>query len=167
MIVSFKKKYPIKIEKKILVSLRAATRGIYFHKICENYLYNKNISEYKKRILSYGLFNLAKSEIDRIDNIYGMEKTLYSHSLKLAGRTDLIAEFNGELAVIDYKTSRKIKTWEMCHSYFMQGAFYAHAYEEQTGIPVNDIVIIMAVEAKNFSYVRYLSQSVINLVKLK
>ena len=44
---------------------RASTRGIYFHKICENYLYNKNISEYKKKILSYGLFNLAKSEIDR------------------------------------------------------------------------------------------------------
>ena len=28
----------------------------------------------------------------------------------------------------------------------MQGAFYAHAYEELTGISINDIVIIMAVE---------------------
>ena len=86
---------------------RAATRGIHFHKICENYLYNKNISEYKKKILSYGLFNLAKSEIDRIDNIYGMEKTLYSHSLKLAGRTDCIAEFDNVLCIINFKSANK------------------------------------------------------------
>ena len=84
--------------------------------------------------------------LERINNIHCVEGALYSDDLKLAGRTDLIAEFDGNLSVIDYKTSRKIKNWEMCHSYFMQGAFYAYAYEERTGIPVHNIVIIMAVE---------------------
>ena len=28
----------------------------------------------------------------------------------------------------------------------MQGAFYAHAYEERTGVSVNGVIIIMAVE---------------------
>ena len=92
------------------------------------------------------MFSSIQSLLDCIDNIHCVEGALYSDELKLAGRTDLIAEFNGELAVIDYKTSRKKKTWEMCHSYFMQGAFYAHAYEERTGVSVNDVVIIMAVE---------------------
>ena len=92
------------------------------------------------------MFSSIQSLLDCIDNIHCVEGALYSDELKLAGRTDLIAEFNDELAVIDYKTSRKIKTWDMCHAYFMQGAFYAMAYEERTGIPINNIVIIMAVE---------------------
>ena len=92
------------------------------------------------------MFESIQPLLERIDNIHCVEGALYSDELQLAGRTDLIAEFDGQLAIIDYKTSRRIKTWEMCASYFMQGAFYAHAYEERTGIPINNIVIIMAVE---------------------
>ena len=92
------------------------------------------------------MFESIQPLLDRIDNVHVIEGALYSDELQLAGRTDLIAEFDGNLSVIDYKTSRKIKNWEMCHSYFMQGAFYAHAYEERTGISINNIVIIMAVE---------------------
>ena len=92
------------------------------------------------------MFNSILPLLDRIDNVHVIEGALYSDELELAGRTDLIAEFDGQLAVIDYKTSRKIKKWEYCHNYFMQGAFYAHAYEERTGVPINNIVIIMAVE---------------------
>ena len=89
---------------------RAATRGTHFHKICETYLCNKNISSYKKKVLPYGLFSLVKNEIDRIDNIHGMEKTLYSHNLKLAGRVDCVAEFDNILSVIDFKSANKEKT---------------------------------------------------------
>ena len=92
------------------------------------------------------MFESIQPLLDRIDNVHVIEGALYSDELELAGRTDLIAEFDGNLSVIDYKTSRKPKNWEMCHSYFMQGAFYAHAYEERTGIEVGNIVIIMAVE---------------------
>ena len=92
------------------------------------------------------MFNSIVPLLDRIDNIHVAEGALYSDDLGVAGRTDLIGEFDEKLSVIDYKTSRKKKTWEMCHAYFMLGAFYAHAYEELTGISINDIVIIMAVE---------------------
>ena len=92
------------------------------------------------------MFESIQPLLNRIDNVHVTEGALYSDELQLAGRTDLIAEFDEQLAIIDYKTSRRIKTWEMCASYFMQGAFYAHAYEERTGIPINNIVIIMAVE---------------------
>lgn len=125
---------------------RAATRGIHFHKICENYLYNKNISEYKKKILSYGLFNLAKSEIDRIDNIYGMEKTLYSHSLKLAGRTDCIAEFDNVLSIIDFKSANREKSPEILENHILQETAYAIMWNELTDIPIQQIVTIVACE---------------------
>ena len=97
-------------------------------------------------MLSIDMFKSIVPFLDRIDNIHVVEGALYSDDLGVAGRTDLIAEFDGNLAVIDYKTSRKPKNWEMCHSYFMQGAFYAYAYEELTGTPLNNIIIIMAVE---------------------
>ena len=128
------------------ISTKASRQGTGVHSICESYI--KNEYGYLDGRMPHlaEMFSSIQPLLDRIDNVHCVEGALYSDELKLAGRTDLIAEFDNELAVIDYKTSRKIKTWEMCHSYFMQGAFYAHAYEERTGIPVNDIVIIMAVE---------------------
>ena len=125
---------------------RAATRGIHFHKICENYLYNKNISEYQKKILSYGLFNLVKSEIDRIDNIHAMEKTLYSHSLKLAGRTDCIAEFDNVLSIIDFKSANREKSPEILENHILQETAYAIMWNELTDIPIQQIVTIVACE---------------------
>ena len=125
---------------------RAATRGIYFHKICENYLYNKNISKYRKKILSFGLFNLVKHEIDRIDNIHGMEKTLYSHTLKLAGRTDCIAEFDNILSIIDFKSANKEKSPEILENHILQETAYAIMWNELTDIPIEQIVTIVACE---------------------
>ena len=92
------------------------------------------------------MFQSIESLLNRVDNIHVVEGALWSDHFKLAGRTDLIGEFDNRLSVVDYKTSNKKKTWEMCHQYFMQGTFYAVAYEERTGIPVDTIVIIMAVE---------------------
>jgi hypothetical protein len=125
---------------------RAATRGIYFHKICEHYLYNKNVSEYKKKILSYGLFNLVKHEIDRIDNIRGMEKTLYSNTLKLAGRTDCIAEFDNILSIIDFKSANREKSPEILENHILQETAYAIMWNELTDIPIEQIVTIVACE---------------------
>ena len=128
------------------ISTKASRRGTGVHSICESYIKNEDGHLNGKMPNEVEMFKSINPLLDCIDNVHCVEGALYSDELKLAGRTDLIAEFNEELAVIDYKTSRKIKTWEMCHSYFMQGAFYAHAYEERTGVPVNDIVIIIAVE---------------------
>ena len=129
------------------ISRQASSRGTRVHNICESYI--KNQEGILKGVLpdAIDMFNSILPLLDRIDNIHVAEGALYSDDLGVAGRTDLIGEFDEKLSVIDYKTSRKRKTWEMCHAYFMQGAFYAHAYEELTGISINDIVIIMAVES--------------------
>ena len=128
------------------ISRQASGRGTRVHNICESYV--KNQEDHLDKVLpdAIEMFNSILPLLERIDNVHAVEAALFSDELQLAGRADLIAEFDGQLAIIDYKTSRRIKTWSMCHSYFMQGAFYAHAYEERTGIPINNIVIIMAVE---------------------
>jgi len=128
------------------ISTKASRQGTAVHALCEQYIKNEEdfLTESMPHLVE--MFESIQPLLDRIDNVHVTEGALYSDDLQLAGRTDLIAEFDGKLAIIDYKTSRRIKTWEMCASYFMQGAFYAHAYEERTGIPINNIVIIMAVE---------------------
>ena len=128
------------------ISTKASRQGTGVHSLCEQYIKNEEgfLTESMPHLVE--MFESIQPLLDRIDNVHVTEGALYSDELGLAGRTDLIAEFDGKLAIIDYKTSRRIKTWSMCHSYFMQGAFYAHAYEERTGIPINNIVIIMAVE---------------------
>ena len=128
------------------ISTKASRQGTRVHSICESYIKNEDGFLDGRMPNEVEMFQSIESLLDCIDDVHCVEGALYSDELKLAGRTDLIAEFDNQLAVIDYKTSRKIKTWEMCHAYFMQGAFYAHAYEERTGVSVNDIVIIMAVE---------------------
>ena len=128
------------------ISTKASRQGTGVHSVCESYIKNEDGFLDGRMPNEIEMFQSINPLLDCIDNVHVTEGALYSDELKLAGRTDLIAEFDNQLAVIDYKTSRKIKTWEMCHAYFMQGAFYAHAYEERTGIPINNITIIMAVE---------------------
>ena len=128
------------------ISTKASRQGTGVHSVCESYIKNEDGFLDGRMPNEVEMFQSINPLLDKIDNVHVTEGALYSDELKIAGRTDLIAEFDDELAVIDYKTSRKIKTWDMCHAYFMQGAFYAHAYEERTGIPINNITIIMAVE---------------------
>jgi len=129
------------------ISRQASGRGTRVHNICESYIKGEEGILEGQLPDAVEMFNSINPLLDRIDNVHVIEGALYSDELGVAGRTDLIGEFDGKLSVIDYKTSRKRKTWEMCHGYFMQGAFYAHAYEERTGIPINDLIIIMAVES--------------------
>ena len=128
------------------VSTKASRRGTGVHNLCEGYIKNQDGFLDSGMPNEVEMFQSIEPLLNRIDNIHVVEGSMWSDHLKLAGRTDLIAEFDGRLSAIDYKTSNKKKTWEMCNQYFMQGAFYAIAYEERTGIPVDTVVIIMAVQ---------------------
>ncbi len=92
------------------------------------------------------MFKVAQPVLDRIDNIHAQESTLWSHHLRLAGRVDCIAEFDGKLSVIDFKTARREKDEEHIQHYYMQAAAYAIMFEERTKIPINRLVIAIVVE---------------------
>jgi genome maintenance exonuclease 1 len=98
------------------------------------------------QLISKHLFKIIKPELNKINNIHALESSLYSKVLGIAGTVDCIAEYNGELSVIDFKTSKKEKPREWIEHYFVQAAAYACMFYELTGIPVKKLVILMACE---------------------
>ena len=131
-------------EKANKITQRATSRGIDTHTLIENYLLNKELPEVQP--LSNFLFKIAKTNLNRINNIHCLEGSLYSKVLGVAGTTDCIAEYDGELAVIDFKTAEKPKPLEWIQHYFVQAMFYGMAYYEMTGQKVKKLVIIMTCE---------------------
>ena len=131
------------------VSRRAADRGTKVHKICEDYL-NNEISELKMQMMMPDLkelfFKIRPMIDENVGRIYSQEQALYSDEYRIAGRVDLIAEWNGKLAVIDFKTSTKQKEEENIQNYFMQCTAYALMFAERTGMWIDDIVVMIATE---------------------
>ena len=124
---------------------KAATgRGTDMHTLTEYYLKNEELP--KVPPISDFLFKISKGKLKKIDNIYSLEGALYSRELGIAGTVDCIAEYDGELSIIDFKTSKKPKPREWIEHYFVQAMAYGCMLYELTGISVKKLVIIMACE---------------------
>ena len=126
------------------ITKAATKRGTDMHTLTEYYLKNDNLPEVPP--ISEFLFKIAKGELNKINNIYALEGALYSKQLGIAGTVDCIAEYNGELAIIDFKTSKKPKPREWVEHYFGQAMAYGCMLYEMREIPVKKLVIIMACE---------------------
>lgn len=132
------------VEQADKITKRATSRGTDMHTLVENYLYNQELPEVQP--LSQMLFKIAKPALNRINKIYALEGALYSEVLGIAGTVDCICEFDGELAIVDFKTSAKPKPRDWIDGYFVQCAAYAAMLYELTGLVVKKFVIIMACE---------------------
>ena len=104
------------------ITKAATKRGTDMHTLTENYLYNKDLPEVPP--ISEFLFKIAKGKLNKINNIYALEGPLYSRQLGIAGTVDCIAEYDGELAIIDFKTSKKPKPRDWIEHYFVQAMAY-------------------------------------------
>ena len=122
----------------------AAKRGTAVHQLVEDYLNNKELS--KQDVLPLALFTILKPELDDINNIVIQEGGLYSDKWGIAGRVDCIAEYQGKLSVIDFKTSTKEKKEEWVENYFIQGSAYCEMYEERFNQEINQVVILIVTE---------------------
>ena len=125
----------------------AASRCSRVHDMIEAYLSNKPLGNLTTDygVLAAGLFNLMVPILDRIDNVRVLEKGIYSERLGIAGRTDCIAEFDGKLSTIDFKTASKQRD-EINENYLIQATFYSLAWEELTGQKIDQIAIITGTE---------------------
>lgn len=129
------------------ISTQAARRGTAVHKLCEEYLNNNPDYSKKHMPANIDMFNKMKPILDeKINNIWYQECFLYSNELQTAGQVDCICEWNGELAVVDFKTSRKLKKEEWILNYYMQVSFYAKAFEEMTGTQINKGIVFIGVD---------------------
>ena len=156
------------------VTKAATSRGTDMHTLTENYLLNEELPTVQP--LSEFLFKQSKPQLDLINNIHAIEKPLYSLRLGVAGTVDCIAEYEGELAVIDFKTSKKPKPRKWIDHYFVQCAAYACMLYEMKEIPVKKFVIIMSCEngevkvyeeRNKAKYIKLLSEYIREFVNFK
>ena len=128
------------------ISKLATGRGNRVHDLAERYLKNEKIEWVREMPDSVEMFRTLIPHLHRINNIHYIEQALWSEQIGLAGRVDLIAEWDGVLSVIDFKTSKNIKKKEDIQDHFAQCTAYAGMYEEHVSVPIDQIVIVMAVE---------------------
>jgi len=128
-------------------SSRATGRGTKYHSVVEDYLNNNlDLKKYSKFPLPVLMFHQSRDTLDRINNIHLQEAALYSKHLELAGRVDCIAEFDGVLSIIDFKTAEHPKREEYLYDYFVQETAYACMLQENYGMSVKQLVTIVACE---------------------
>lgn len=146
------------------ISKQASSRGTNVHTLCESYLNNESLGDAMPDALV--MFKSIKPLLNNINNIHYQEVALWSEQLGLAGRVDCIGEYEGKLSVIDFKTSKKIKKESDIEDYFWQTTAYALMYEELVGKPIDQLVIIMAVQDnKPLLFKQKTSDHIIGLVK--
>ena len=131
------------------ISRQAANRGTHVHNMVEDHLNNLDVDQiekYKKQFLPRMMFNVLKPELSKINNIRLQEAAMYSTDYTVAGRVDCIAEYDGTLSVIDFKTSTKEKSEDWIENYFVQGSAYSQMYKEHFDEDVNQVVILITTE---------------------
>ena len=147
----FNKEIFVKWRKKVgneeadRITKAATGRGTDMHTLTEHYLKNEDLPKGLRPISDF-LFKISKGKLNKINNIYALEGPLYSKELGIAGTVDCIAEYDGELAIIDFKTSKKPKPRNWIEHYFVQCMAYGCMLYEMKGISIKKLVIIMACE---------------------
>lgn len=127
---------------------RAGARGDAIHDMAERYLKNTDPEELRKEYEPKYVkgFNQIRPYLNRIDNIHAQEVALYSDKLQIAGRVDVVAEYENELSIIDFKTANNARREEQINDYYLQATAYSIMWHELTGIAIDNITIIMSVE---------------------
>ena len=129
------------------ISRTAAARGTKVHKMCEDFLNNEEVVQENHEFLPWCLFSQLKPVLEqKLNNIYAQECGLWSDKYRVAGRVDCIAEWDGIPSIIDFKTSRSQRNDEYNESYYIQASAYAEMFEERTGTPIEQIVILVVTE---------------------
>ena len=123
---------------------QAGIIGTAVHKLIEEYVNNKTSDE--KSLLPRAHLENIKPLLHKIDNIHFTEVALFSDELEIAGTCDCIAEYNGILSIIDFKTSRKKKQNAWIQDYFLQVTGYAKMYHEMSGIEIKQAVVMITGE---------------------
>jgi ATP-dependent exoDNAse (exonuclease V) beta subunit len=146
-LIEWRKKVGEQVANHVMIT--AANRGTAVHNMAEDYLNNLNIDaneKYQKQFLPRMMFQVLKPELQKINNIRLQEAQMYSTDYTVAGRCDCIAEYEGVLSIIDFKTSKGEKKEDWIENYFIQGSAYAEMYNEHFGEPIEQVVILVVTE---------------------
>ena len=127
------------------ISRRASGRGTAVHSVLERYVDNEEDYLKDANLIVRSNFMEVKEILDtRLTKVYAQEAALYSEHLGIAGRVDCVGVWDGKISIIDYKTAAKLKKKEWCEGYFIQETAYAIMWEERTGMPITQLVTVIA-----------------------
>ena len=129
------------------ITTEAASRGTRMHKWLENYVCDDNIGEPGSNPYSQQSHKMASGIVEKfltpnVTEIYGTEISLYYPGL-YAGTTDCVANWQGEVSILDFKKTNKPKKTEWVTDYFLQLCAYALAHNEVYGTNISQGVILM------------------------
>ena len=119
--------------------------GTQTHQLIEDYL-NDSLDLQEFDLYPIAHFNNLRPYLDNIGDVVSAEQPMYWEEKKVAGTADLIAEYNGELSIIDYKTKRKPQPDHFMYEYYLQTTCYAKMFEDTTGKAIDQIVILVSSE---------------------
>ena len=128
------------------ISQEAAGLGTKVHNAIEKYVLNEEYEIKGNNHISIMAKNMLEEMIEqglsKVDELWGVEVGLIASGL-YAGTSDAIGVYEGQDAIIDFKTAKKIKKREWIEDYFMQGCAYALAHNEMMGTEISKVVILM------------------------
>ena len=132
------------------VRLHTSKRGTKVHKMCDDYLNNKSDIVKGHEPDHITIFEKLEEHFESVDNIHLQEEALFSNELGIAGRVDCVAEFNGKLSIIDFKTKGYPQKLEWMGKHFVQCAAYAEMWEERMkDMPIQQLVLMVTPEDGN------------------
>jgi len=113
---------------------KAGEEGTQVHEMCEDYLNGKELNFLQNGIPMYDtlVWQMFLRFVDWWETynptLIETEVHLFSDEIKVAGTCDMVCEIDGELWIIDFKTSNHLQT-----TYDLQTAIYGKCYEECFG----------------------------------
>lgn len=134
------------IAKATAEGIRTRARGTQIHAALESYLKNEPNAELKAGQYRR-MYNQIRGVLGkRLDKVICLEQALYSKTLRIAGRGDMLGVFDGTMSFVDYKNSNRLKKKEDILDYFLQTTGYSLMAQEQYGIVAKQLVILNSVE---------------------
>lgn len=142
------------------ITLEAATAGTFMHENLENRLIGKedHLGTMPIRVLGRNMADVIQSNgWPDIDEVWGQEVNLFYTGL-YAGTSDLVGSYKGIPSIMDYKNSRRDKTWDTIDDYKLQLAAYALAHNDMYGTDIRHGVIFVCSRAdpKNLKYQEFI-----------
>ncbi len=135
------------------ISTEAAGLGTKVHNALEKYILGEEWNTFGNNHVSVLAESMSTEMIEngltKIDELWGVEVSLIAKGL-YAGTSDAIGIYEGEHAIIDFKTAKKMKKREWIEDYFLQGCAYALAHNEMFDTDIKKVVILMVDRESKF-----------------
>lgn len=128
----------------------AADNGTVLHTLIERYLKKEEllspIPGYTIQPHNKAALNALKNKLDKIEEIWCIEESMYSDILEVAGRVDCVGAYKGRPCIIDFKTAGKIRSDKDIEDYKYQLAAYAIMHNELFGTSIEHGTILMVAD---------------------